>query len=48
MCVETTADYLMCKYFDSYTVLGEIFCQATEYACVYLTRLNFECEYVST
>ncbi len=39
-----TADYLMCKIFNSYTVLGVIFCQATKHACVYLTRLNFECE----
>ncbi len=36
------ADSLMCKNFDSYLVLGVTFCQATEHACEYLTRLIFE------
>jgi hypothetical protein len=36
------ADSLMRKNFNSYLVLGVTFCQATEHACGYLTRLIFE------
>ncbi len=39
------ADYLMCKYFDSYLVLGVIFCQATEHVCVFLTWWILESVY---
>ncbi len=41
MCI-SPADSLMCKIFDSYLVLGVTFCQTTEHAFEYFTRLIFE------